>query len=68
MNGVDKIHAWKQTRLGLFVTGIAEAFFGYLFASKAIDSGSWWHYLLAFIFILGVLLSFVRAVLKHGKQ
>lgn len=65
---MDKIHSWKQTRAGLLITSLAEVLFGYLFASKAIDSGSWWHYSLAFIFILGALQSFVRIVLKHGKQ
>jgi len=65
---VDKIYKWKQTRQGLIITGLAEAFFAYLFASKAIDSGSGWHYLLAILFILGTIYSFIKAIKAHGKK
>lgn len=68
MGEVNKIHAWKQTRKGQIITGLTEGLLAYLFASKAIDSGSWWQYLLAVIFIVGTIQNFVRAVTNHGKN
>lgn len=58
---------WKQTRKGLLISGLAEAVLAYVFASLAISSGSGWHYLLAFIFLTGTIISFVKAIKGHGK-
>jgi hypothetical protein len=69
MDQVDKVHAWKQTRTGLIVTGLVELLFAYIFGSKAIDSGSYWHYLLAAILIVGAVISFAKAhKLYVGKK
>jgi hypothetical protein len=58
---------WKQTRAGLLVTGLVELALAYGFGSWAIDSGSWWHYLLTFVFFAGAVQSFVRAAKNHGN-
>jgi hypothetical protein len=68
MEGINRFLTWKQTRLGLVVSGVVEAALFYLFASLAIDSGSGWDYLLAIIFLLGTIVSFVKAIKGHGKQ
>jgi hypothetical protein len=62
MESVNRFAEWKQTRKGALISGVAEATLFYIFASLAIDSGSGWHYLLALIFLIGTIISFVKAV------
>lgn len=57
---------WKQTRQGQVISGLIELGLAYGFGSWAIDSGSWWHYVLAFVFLIGGIQNLVRAGLKHG--
>jgi uncharacterized membrane protein HdeD (DUF308 family) len=66
--GIGKMHAWKQTRKGLVLTGIVELLIAYLLGSRAIDTGSWWQYLLTVLFLLGALQNLVRTVRLHDKE
>ena len=65
---MQKILEWKQSQVGLVTTGVIELVLAYVFGSLAIDTGSYWHYLLAFIFLAGFVHSLVKAVKSHGKK
>lgn len=58
---VSKLDTWHQTLTGYVVFAIVELLLGYLFASLAIDSGSYWYYGLALVFGLGGIRNLVRA-------
>lgn len=60
--------AWKQSRNGLLISGVIELVLAYIFVSLAIDSGSYWHYLLTFIFLVGAIHNFVKAHKRHVKK
>lgn len=64
IEALDKFH---KTRRGYFVFGLVELGVAYLFASLAIDSGDWWEYVLAIVFLFGFLQNFVRMVRMHKK-
>jgi len=55
---------WWERRDARLLKGLLDLLIAYIFGSLAIDSGSYWHYLLALLFIvLGIryLLKSVRA-------
>lgn len=63
-----------ESRKWLALQAVASLLAGYIFASMAIDSGSYWHYLLTFIAI-GLFINatgrFVKDVLRqysHGRK
>jgi hypothetical protein len=61
---------FHQTRLGFLVFGTIELALFYVFASLSIDRGSFWLYLLTFIFLVGALHNIVKLCTKlftrHG--
>lgn len=68
MRSLSKVHAWKQSRTGLLITGTLELVLAYIFGSLALDSGSFWHYLLALVFFIGAVQSFFKAIRNHAGQ
>lgn len=68
METITKLHNWKQTRMGQIITGVAEGVLAYIFASLAIDTASWWYYLLTLLFVVGTVQNFVKAISNNGKN
>ncbi len=68
MDFIQKAEAWKQTRRGRVTFVLVEGLLAYVFASWAIDSGSWLHYLLAIIFMVGTVQNVVRLIKDYGKK
>lgn len=60
VNWLDRFH---KTRLGYVVFGLIELALAYASISWAIDSGTWFAYLLAVIFLIGCLQNGLRLVL-----
>ncbi len=63
MAKIAKLNRW-QLRLGSF-TGLVV---GYLLASLALDSGSWWHYLGAFVALIVTIKLFVKSFTVQNKD
>ena len=53
---------WYQSRAWVTVLGLAKLGLTVLFASLAIDSGSLWQWLVAFIFLFGVIGDLIQVV------
>ena len=53
---------WYQTKRGFLMFGAVELAIAYVFASLAIDRGSWWWYALTLLFFIGALQNFVKLV------
>lgn len=68
MSQVEKLQQWTETRMGLFVTAVAYGVLTYLLASIAIDSGSWFVYLLTFIFLVFTVRVLILAIKNHVKK
>lgn len=70
MNSLQTFDRWHKTKLGYAVSGLVELAITYGFASLAINSGAWWQYLLALIFLIGTLQNFVKLIgsVFHGKD
>ena len=64
---VNQFLEWKQTRVGLLISGLVEAVLAYIFVSLALNSGSGWHYLLAGIFLIGAVISLLHAISRKSK-
>ncbi|MBI1856775.1 hypothetical protein HY003_00895 [Candidatus Saccharibacteria bacterium] len=61
--------SWKLTRTGLLISGTIELILAYIFGSRALDTGSYWHYLGALVFFIGTIKSYVQALkITHGKN
>ncbi len=56
----DRSYFWFQAALFILLA--------YIFASWAIDSGSYWHYLLALLFFSGAGYNFLKLIRLHGKK
>lgn len=54
--------------MGQIITGVAEGVLAYIFASLAIDTASWWYYLLTLLFVVGTVQNFVKAISNNGKN
>lgn len=70
MKLTTKLHRWKQTKLGLLTAAVIELLLSYLLTSRAIDTGSWWQYLFALIFLVGGaqnLIQLAKAALRGNK-
>lgn len=65
---VDKLHIWKQTKVGLLAFGLIEIALAYVLASLAIDTGSIWFYVTGIILIILALRNFWSLLVAHGKQ
>lgn len=65
-----RLDKWHKTKLGLLVFAIVELALTYFFGSLAIDRGNLWWYLLALIFLVGLLQNFVKLIgsFFHGKR
>lgn len=68
MNILQRIDKWHQTKLGLAVFMLAEGTLGYVFGSLAINSGSLFDYLLAFLLIVLFVQDAVAFIVKGTKQ
>ncbi len=63
MNQVLKdIDKWHKTRKGWLLFGAFELILAYIIGSQAIDTGSWWQYLVTLILFIGAIQNFVSAV------
>lgn len=52
-SSIKQLEAWHATRPGWAVFGLIELILAYVAASRAIDTGSWWEYLAAFVLLVG---------------
>lgn len=59
---LDKLDKFHQTKTGYGVFAVVELLLAFLFITWAIDSGSWWDYLLALIFLVGFLQNIFKLV------
>ena len=59
---MQQLVKWHQTKTGLAVFGVIELAVAYVFASLAIDRGSWWWYTLTLVSLIGALQDFVKLV------
>lgn len=59
--------AYYQTSIGKLLVLLLGVILAYVFASLAIDSGSLWHYLIAFIFIYFAIKATVDLVKPKSK-
>ncbi len=62
-----KLAHWPQNRVALTIHGLGALGFAYLFGSLAIDSGSLWQWVLAFVLLFNGLAHLIRAIIKHKK-
>jgi len=70
MKPLNKLNQWHQSRLGLFVFGLAELALAYGFVSLSVDRGNLWYYLLTLIFLVGALKNLFKltgAILNGNK-
>jgi len=70
---IDKYQAWRKTKRGSIIGAAAALVLVIIFGSWAIDSGSLWHYGLAFFFVFDAILSFanifrVQSVKPNAKK
>jgi hypothetical protein len=72
MKQLKELHRWHQTRTGLVFFGLLELLIAYFFASRAIDTANLWQYALCFVFVLGGLNNFYKALgfggVKSGSK
>lgn len=59
---LDKLDKFHQTKIGYAVFAVVELILAFIFINWAIDSGSWWDYLLALIFMVGFLQNVFKLV------
>ena len=62
--------AWHKSKTGLFIFGVLELGIAYGLGSRALDTGSWWEYGLALLFLIGGIQNVVRLMKKviSGKS
>jgi hypothetical protein len=60
----DRLDRFHQSKVGYAVFALVELALAYLFVSWALDSGSWWDYLLVLIFTVGFLQNAAKLVGK----
>jgi hypothetical protein len=68
---IKQLDKWHKTKTGLLVFALIELLIAYGFASRAIDRGNLWWYLLTLIFLVGSLQNFFKLIGKlfhHGKR
>lgn len=70
MNLLQAFDRWHKTSVGYVVSGLVELAASYGIGSLALNSGSWWQYLLTLIFLVGALQNFVKLIGSafHGKD
>jgi hypothetical protein len=52
---ITKFDTWHKTRIGHSVFAVVELAIAYIVGSRAISTGSWWEYGIAFFFLIGSL-------------
>lgn len=57
---LQQLDQWHQTSQGLITFGLIELVLAYIMGSRALDTGSWWEYLLTFLLLAGVVQNIVR--------
>lgn len=70
MKPLQTFDRWHKTSAGYTVAGLVELAISYGIGSLAINSGSWWEYVLTLIFLIGALQNFVKLIgsVLHGKD
>jgi hypothetical protein len=61
---LKKFEDWHKTRQGHAVFTVIELALAYVVGSRAIDTGSWWEYALAFFFLIGAVQNAARLLRK----
>lgn len=62
MKTSTKVLKWKQSRNGLAVSAVVELLLAYIVGSRALDTGSWWEYLFAFVLLIGGIHNTVKLI------
>ena len=65
---ITRLDAWHKTKQGFAVFAAVELALAYAFGSWAIDSGSYWHYGLAVVFLAGGIQNTAQLIAKFVKH
>ncbi|HSX05790.1 MAG TPA: hypothetical protein VLF69_04945 [Candidatus Saccharimonadales bacterium] len=65
---LQKLDQFHKTRPGHIVFGLIELAMSYGFASWALDDGSIWWWLIAFVLLFGALQNFFRAIFWRYRK
>lgn len=63
-NKADKFITWKKSPVGLIITAVIELVLAYIVISRAVDTGSWWEYLITFVLALGAVSSIMKVLTR----
>jgi hypothetical protein len=69
MNTVQKINRFHKTKKGFLIFGLIEIGLVYVIGSLAINSGSFWEWVLFMVFLIGAFSNFLKLIGKfiHGR-